>query len=113
MIFIMKKMQERHKIPARTAPELYEKFQEALARNRSAVGFGGRTKISAEALLGAILIHFFDRPKEEQDRIVRANVPRLEELLSDEPSDRTAPIESSHGHVVGQETPSSRRKKSG
>lgn len=63
------------------------------ARTRG-LKFNGR-RISAEAVMGAILLHFADLPESERDEIVRKGTIRLEGILAgstDEPAPAPAKV---------------------
>jgi hypothetical protein len=85
MICVMGKLSDTHKIPARTAPEILDAFNDALARfERARFPLFRRRKLTAEAMLSAVVLDFLDRTREDQDRIIARNVPRFEAILDGE-----------------------------
>lgn len=83
----MRKLSYEFKIPGRSIPEVYERFNRALTRHKSAgkVKFSGR-KLSAEAMTNAVVLSFLDLTEAQQEQVLARYVPRFEAMLADEPA---------------------------
>ncbi len=88
----MRKLSDSYKIPGRSLPEVYERFNQALLRHQGPAGvkFCGR-KLSAEAMTNAIAIHFLDMDFAAQEFILTEYVPRFERMLSEEGTPANGP----------------------
>jgi hypothetical protein len=109
----MRKLSYEYKLPGRSIPEVYERFNQSLIRHQGS----GRTKfmarkLSAEALTNAIALHFLDLDFDEQERILALYVPRFEALLSAEPDADPPQTVNAHDEDAPP-PPSPRRKKRG
>lgn len=93
-MLLMRKLSYQDKLPSHSLPEIYERFNQALVRQkgRSQTRFLDR-KLTAEAMLNAVVLHYLDLPAEQQGSILATYIPRLEALLRtelDESSDTPA-----------------------
>ena len=80
----MRKLSYEYKLPGRSLAEVYERFHGALTRHRTVgrVKFSGR-KLSAEAMVNAVMLSFLDMDEAQQEVILAAYVPRFEAMLAD------------------------------
>ncbi len=85
----MRKLSYDYKLPGRSLAEVYERFHGALNRHKAVgrVKFSGR-KLSAEAMVNAVMLSFLDLDEGQQEAILASYVPRFEAMLADSPSSR-------------------------
>jgi hypothetical protein len=83
----MRKLSYEYKLPGRSIPEVYERFSQSLIRHQGMgrIKFTGR-KLSAEAVVNAVVMRFLDLPVDDQARVLAEYVPRFESMLI-EPGD--------------------------
>lgn len=96
----MRKLSYEFKLPGRSIPEVYERFNQSLTRHQGSgrVKFSGR-KLSAEALVNAVMLHFLDMPHDAQAGIVARYVPAFEAMLAEEGDPQPqAPPAAANGH---------------
>ncbi len=85
----MGKLSYEYKLPGRSLAEVYERFHGALNRHRAVgrVKFSGR-KLSAEAMVNAVILSFLELDEGRQEAILSLYVPRFEAMLADGPASR-------------------------
>lgn len=85
-IAVMRKLSYDYKLPGRSLAEVYERFHGALNRHRAVgrVKFSGR-KLSAEAMVNAVMLSFLDLDEGQQEVILAFYVPQFEAMLADRP----------------------------
>ena len=96
----MRKLSYEYKLPGRSLAEVYERFHGALNRHRALgrVRFSGR-KLSAEAMVNAVILSFLDMDEGRQEAILASYVPRFEAMLAEGPaSPHDAQAESEEAH---------------
>lgn len=83
----MRKLSYDYKLPGRSLAEVYERFHGALNRHKAVgrVKFSGR-KLSAEAMVNAVILSFLDLNEGQQEAILSAYVPRFEAMLAENPT---------------------------
>lgn len=99
-MIVMRKLSYEYKLPGRSLAEVYERFHGALNRHRALgrVRFSGR-KLSAEAMVNAVMLSFLDMDEGRQEAILASYVPRFEALLAEGPaSPHDAPTEAEEAH---------------
>jgi len=108
------------KLTARTAPEMYEAFNHLVLRAAAeGLKFNNR-KVGVEAAINAVLIEFFRQPEEVQLGVLKANVPRFEEIMAREdpllleggrlPIEGDGASKGSRGEIEGQQKRTVKRK---
>ncbi len=82
----MRKLSYEYKLPGRSLAEVYERFHGALNRHRAVgrVKFSGR-KLSAEAMVNAVMLSFLDLDEGRQEAILASYVPQFEAMLAHGP----------------------------
>src|ERR671921_867844 len=88
-IIEMRKLSYDFKLPGRSLAEVYERFHGALNRHRAVgrIKFNGR-KLSAEAMVNAVILSFLDLDEGQQEAILSTYVPRFEAMLTEGPPSR-------------------------
>ena len=81
----MAKISTDYKLAGRSVQPIYERFQASLARfkGEGRIRFQAR-KLTAEAMVNAVILRFLDLPHADQERVLDDYVPRFEALLSDD-----------------------------
>ena len=92
----MRKLNEQHKIPGRSLPEIVSRYDAVVSRQQTTLGrkFNDR-KVPAEAITNAVVMHFLDLSAADQDAILDRYLPGLDRLLSgsaDGPAPAQAPV---------------------
>jgi hypothetical protein len=99
----MRKLSYDYKLPGRSLAEVYERFHGSLNRHRAVgrVKFSGR-KLSAEAMVNAVILSFLDLDEGEQEAILSTYVPQFEKMLAEDPPlrhDRGSEGEETHRDI--------------
>jgi hypothetical protein len=94
------------RVVGRTSPEISEAFGRlVLAMERAGLTFRNR-KVTAEAVLNAIVIGFLDLPADQQEAAIRLGVERFGRNLMGTPLADTRPESRvKHGDPVGESPP--------
>jgi hypothetical protein len=89
----MSKISTDYKLAGRSVQPIYERFQAALARfkGEGRIRFQTR-KMTAEAMVNAVILRFLDLPFEDQERVLAEYVPRFEAMVNDQADAEPAPV---------------------
>ena len=118
----MRNLEDSFKIPARSIPEITDRFATAVSRQKNIVRrpFGDRKKITAEVITNAVVLHFLTLSERQQDELLDRFVPALVSMLAGEsaslpasppeaPATQASPPRIT-ADLTGFEAPKSRRR---
>jgi hypothetical protein len=83
----MRNLDEKYKIPGRSIPEIVDRFEGLLSRQKNIVGrkfYDPKRKLPAEVLTNAIILHFLGMTASEQDAALDRYLPELDALMQDD-----------------------------
>jgi hypothetical protein len=97
---LMSKISTDYKLAGRSVQPIYERFQASLARfkGEGRLRFQGR-KLTAEAMVNAVILRFLDLNHSDQERVLAEYVPRFEAMLA---GDDVAEKQHGEGEETGQ-----------
>lgn len=79
---LMEDLSYEYKLPGRSISTVHARFGHALTRHQSSgkIKFRGR-KLSAEAVVNAVVLRFLDLSFQDQARVLAAYVPKFEQMM--------------------------------